>query len=333
MLYELDGSNGDPGLNLSPLASMQTQQASEHVAILLSTYNGASFLARQLDSLIAQTHQNWTIYASDDGSSDSTLEILEQYREKLGTERLEIINGPRQGFCRNFFSLIRRQEIQSPYYAFCDQDDLWFPDRLSKGLQWMRTQERDVPALFCSRTQLIDEEDQPIGLSPLFSKPPCFENALVQSIAGGNTMLFNNATRNLLAETPPEARIVSHDWWAYILVTGCNGQVAYGPEPTIGYRQHGKNIVGSNSSLRDRLARARKMCTGTFRTWTDSNLQALSFFKKDLTPRNQLTLLLFERSRQSSLANRLRFLYRSSVHRQSPGETLGLVAAAVLHRI
>lgn len=333
MLYELDGSNGAPGLNLSPLASMQTQQASEHVAILLSTYNGASFLARQLDSLIAQTHQDWTIYASDDGSSDSTLEILEQYREKLGAKRLEIIDGPRQGFCRNFFSLIRRQEIQAPYYAFCDQDDLWFADRLSKGLQWMRTQEQAVPALFCSRTQLIDEEDQPIGLSPLFSKPPCFENALVQSIAGGNTMLLNRASRDLLAETPPEAQIVSHDWWAYMLVTGCGGQVAYEPEPTIGYRQHGENIVGSNSSLRDRLVRARKMCTGTFRTWTDSNLQALSFFKKDLTPRNQLTLLLFERSRQSSLANRLRFLYRSSVHRQSPGETLGLVAAAVLHRI
>lgn len=333
MQRKLDGSNGDNGLNRPSFSSAQATSSAEHIAILLSTYNGASFLARQLDSLLSQTHQDWTIYASDDGSSDSTLAILEEYRERLGDERVVILAGPRQGFAKNFLSLLRRESIQASYFAFCDQDDQWFPERLEMGLQQLRTLPSDIPALYCSRTQLIDENDHPIGLSPLFKKPPCFENALVQSIAGGNTMLFNQATRLLLSQTPPDIHIVSHDWWTYILVTGCGGQVFYTPTPTIGYRQHGRNIVGSNSSPRDRLIRVGKMFKGTFRGWTDDNLRALSFFKSHLAPQNQATLGLFEQGRKASLIRRLKLIHRSAVHRQTFPGTIDLIAAAVLHRI
>lgn len=333
MQRKLDGSNGDNGLNRSSFSSAQATNSAEHVAILLSTYNGASFLARQLDSLLAQSHQDWTIYASDDGSSDSTLDILENYRQRLGSERLVILPGPQQGFAKNFMSLLRRDSIRAPYFAFCDQDDLWHPERLEVGLRQLRALPPNIPALSCSRTQLIDEHDRPIGLSPLFKKPPCFENALVQSIAGGNTMLFNQATRLLLSQTPPDTHIVSHDWWTYILVTGCGGHVFYTSTPTISYRQHGKNIVGANSSPRDRLIRVGKMFKGTFRAWTDDNLRALSFFKSQLSPPNQATLGLFEQGRQASLIRRLKLIHRSAVHRQTLPGTIGLIAAAVLHRI
>lgn len=320
-------------MNLSLSAAKHASTAPAHVAILLSTYNGANFLARQLDSLLAQTHQDWTIYASDDGSSDTTLSILEHYRERLGFDRLVVFSGPRQGFAKNFLSLINRESVQADYFAFCDQDDLWLPERLALGLQQLRPVAQEIPTLYCSRTQLIDEDDRPIGLSPLFRKPPCFENALVQSIAGGNTMLLNQATRQLLTQTPPDVHIVSHDWWAYILVTGCGGQVFYAATPTIGYRQHGRNIVGSNSSPRDRLVRVCKMFKGTFRAWTDDNLRALAFFSNRLSPRSQTTLHLFEQGRQASLLQRLTLMHRSAVHRQTLPGTLGLVAAAVLHRI
>lgn len=333
MQYQLDGSNSSAELNAVQPTLVKGAATPRHVAILLSTYNGASFLARQLDSLLAQTHEDWTIYASDDGSNDSTLEILGRYRERLGPARLVIFSGPQQGFAKNFLSLTRQQSIQAPYFAFCDQDDLWHPERLAMGLQHLHRQDLNCPALYCSRTQLIDENDHPIGLSPLFSKPPCFENALVQSIAGGNTMLFNQAARQLLSQTPPDIDIVSHDWWAYILLTGCGGQVLYAPTPTIGYRQHGQNIVGSNSSLRDRMVRVGKMFKGTFRTWTDDNLHALSFFTHQLTPRSLATLRLFEQGRQASLIRRLKLMHRSAIHRQTLPGTLGLVAAAVLHRI
>lgn len=299
----------------------------------MSTYNGERFLAEQLDSLVAQTHKEWTIYASDDGSSDTTLAILAQFQAQLGNERLIILSGPHQGFAANFLSLLARNEIQAPYFAFCDQDDLWAPDRLARGVKWIRSIPTEHPGLFCSRTELIDSQGHPIGLSPLFERPPTFENALVQSIAGGNTMLFNAAARELLRQTPKSEIIISHDWWAYLLVTGCGGTVTYEKQPTVGYRQHSSNLVGSNSSLSERALRVRKMFEGTFRHWMDANLHALAYFRHRLTPDNQKTLQTFEQARISGLSQRLLLIRKSGVHRQSPLGTLGLAAAAILQRI
>ncbi|MBM7063156.1 glycosyltransferase family 2 protein [Pseudomonas sp. UL073] len=311
----------------------RTATQTEKVAILLSTYNGAAYLAEQLDSLVAQTHTNWQIYASDDGSGDATLEILRHYQHQLGGHRLTLFEGPRQGFAANFLGTLQRQEFQAQYYAFCDQDDLWQPDRLALGIAWMRNIPDEQPALYCSRTQLVDAQGQPLGLSPLFSEAPSFRNALVQSIAGGNTMLFNQATRALLQGTDRTARIISHDWWTYILVSGCGGQVFYNPEPTIRYRQHERNLMGSNSSLNDRLKRLGQMFAGTFREWNDANLHALAPLRNLLTRDNQTTLELFEQARHASLPQRALLLQRSGVYRQTLTGNLGLAAATLLQRI
>ena len=103
-------------------------------AILLCTYNGARFLAEQLDSLEAQTHQNWIVISSDDGSTDQTLEILYQYQAKWPAGKLTIRSGPQKGFCQNFLSLACDPEIKADYYAFCDQDDVWLIDKLKMGI-------------------------------------------------------------------------------------------------------------------------------------------------------------------------------------------------------
>lgn len=311
----------------------QASRGSEHVAILLSTHNGEAFLAEQLDSLIAQTHQNWCIYASDDGSRDATLQILEDYRSRLGEDRLIILPGPCRGFAANFLSLLRRDEIKAAYFAFCDQDDRWIPERLTTGLDWIREVPANSPALFGSRTQLIDSSGTPVGLSQLFERSPSFKNALVQSIAGGNTMLFNGATRELMRDTPVDERIIAHDWWAYLLVTGCGGRVFYEKRPTVAYRQHPRNLIGSNSGMRDRMIRVRRMFKGTFRDWTEANIHALAHFRTRLTPGNQKTLRLFEKARESGLPERLQLITKSGVHRQSLFGTLGLAAAAILQRI
>jgi glycosyltransferase involved in cell wall biosynthesis len=307
-------------------------QSDKHVAILLSTYNGEDFLSEQLDSLIQQTHTNWSIYASDDGSSDATLNILQSYRERIGVDRMYILKGPQHGFAANFLSMLRREEIQATYFAFCDQDDIWVPQRLEAGVRWMEKLPVERPLLYCSSTSLIDAQGTSIGASPLFGKPPCFKNALVQSIGGGNTMLLNEAARDLLKQTLIDTPIISHDWWAYILVSGCGGAVAYNKEPTVHYRQHGKNIIGSNSE-RNRLLRFRRMLHGTFREWNDANLKAISPFKMHLTQENLRTLELFEQCRKASLLTRLRLIRQSGVHRQTLADTLGLLAAAILQRL
>lgn len=327
----------DEGLN-GPLARMTGASKTDsprmqHVAILLSTYNGERFLEEQLNSLITQSHSGWTIYASDDGSTDGTLAILEDYRIKLGPERLTILAGPKQGFAKNFLSMVKNASIQADYFAFCDQDDIWLPERLSTAIARLQSIPNNQPALFCSRTRLIDEKGSPIGLSPLFSKPACFKNAIVQSIAGGNTMLFNNSARTLLANTHTEQTIISHDWWLYILVSGCGGHVHYSSQPLVNYRQHGNNLIGSNSSFRDRLVRIEKIFKGTFREWNESNLVGLSTFKEHLTPESLRAFVQFQECRHTSLLRRLALISSSGLYRQTAAGQLGLFIATIFKRI
>ena len=169
------------------------------VAILMGTKNGQQFLAQQLDSLEVQTHQNWMLIASDDGSSDDTLRILKVYQAKWPAGKVIIKEGPKQGFCVNFLSLACDPNIKADYYAFCDQDDVWLPTKLEVALEnIIQHQEENVPYVYCGRTSYVNENLKKIGCSPLFAFPRTFRNALIQSIAGGNTMVFNQSAKNAL---------------------------------------------------------------------------------------------------------------------------------------
>ena len=319
-----------------PVASrsyIASELAACKVAILLCTYNGAEFLAEQLESFTWQTHNNWVVYASDDGSSDATLGILQRFQSMHGEARLIILAGPRQGFAKNFMSLVNNPEVVADYFAFSDQDDVWHSDKLERGLLGLADTPATQPALFCSRTRLIDAAGKSIGFSPLFPKSPSFRNALVQSLAGANTMLLNAAARALLSYTPEDAQIVSHDWLAYLLVSGCGGTIVYDPTPTLDYRQHGSNLIGSNSSISDRWVRIRKMFTGTFREWNRHNLYALSNCHKQFTQANYAVLEYFTKARESSLLERLFLLKKSGVYRQCLTDNIGLVVAASIGRV
>jgi glycosyltransferase involved in cell wall biosynthesis len=305
----------------------------DRVAILLCTYNGSAFLDQQLESFASQTHDNWVIYASDDGSSDETLDILTGFQTKYGQDRLTVCSGPRQGFAKNFMSLVKNHTITADYFAFSDQDDIWLEDKLERSIAKLAGSPQGVPTLYCSRTRLINADRRVTGFSPLFTKLPGFRNALVQSLAGANTMLINNAARDLLAETADDAHIVAHDWLAYLLVSGCGGKVIYDPVPTLDYRQHGGNLIGANSSLKERLVRLGKMCSGRFSRWSSQNLYILNSFKPKLTPENRLTLSDFEQARQSSFIRRLSLMRKSGVYRQTPQGNVSLILAACLNKI
>ncbi|MFC3608436.1 glycosyltransferase family 2 protein [Stutzerimonas tarimensis] len=306
---------------------------SRRVAILLCTYNGARYLGEQLDSFERQTHRDWVIYASDDGSTDETLDLLRRYQARLGEDRLVMLNGPRKGFAWNFLSLVRNPSIEADFFAFSDQDDIWHDDKLARGLDRLKRIPAGTPALFCARTRLVDEAGQVLGYSPLFSKLPSFRNALVQSLAGANTMLLNAAARQLLIGVPEGARVVSHDWLTYILVTGCGGEVFYDAQPTLDYRQHGGNIIGSNASLTDRFKRIRKMMSGTFRDWNRDNLKAIRQAQPLFTPENRQVLRQFMMARKSSALARVRLLRKAGLYRQTMSGNIGLLLAAGMGKI
>lgn len=307
--------------------------AQSKVAILLCTYHGQHYLAEQLDSFVAQTHANWEVWVSDDGSLDDTHTILEEYQQKWPASRLSVYFGPAEGFSANFLSLTCRAGIEADYYAYSDQDDIWEPNKLARAVEWLETIPENIPALYCSRTRLVDANNNEIGLSPLFSKPPSFANALMQSIGGGNTMVFNNATRDLLREAGKNLPVITHDWWAYMVVAGCGGKVFYDSEPTLRYRQHDGNLVGMNATWPARFKRIRMFWQGRFRAWNDGNIAALRAMSHRLTPENREILERFARAREMSLIPRLIHLKRSGLYRQTVLGNLGLVAAAVFRKL
>jgi glycosyltransferase involved in cell wall biosynthesis len=303
------------------------------VAILLATYQGQKYLAEQLASFAAQTHHNWEVWASDDGSQDDTHTILEQYEKHWPFGRLSIHNGPAEGFAANFLSLTCKANIAADYYAYADQDDVWEDDKLERAVQCLQAVPAHIPALYCGRTLLVDQHNREIGFSCLHHKAPTFQNALVQTIAGANTIVFNNAARALLQEAGERIPVVSHDWWAYMLVSGCGGRVFYDAKATLRYRQHENNLVGMNASWPARFKRIRMLWQGRFKQWNDSNIVALESMAHRLTPESRSVLEQFAAARKMGLLPRLIHLKRSGIYRQRLLGNLGLIAAAVFRKL
>src|SRR6185369_4016995 len=297
-----------------PLAEVKTTSPS--VAILMCTKDGAAFIGRQLQSIAEQSHTNWALFVSDDGSQDDTGEIVRRFAEGQ-RQTVSLRAGPQKGVCANFLSLAVDPQIDADYYAFCDQDDIWYRDKLARALAWFATVPGDVPAVYCGRTELISTEEEPLGWSQLFARRPTFQNALVQNLGGGNTMMFNRAAKKLV-ECAGLREVVVHDWWVYQLVSGAGGLVHYDPQPMLRYRQHSANLIGSNLSLSARLLRLRMVLDGRFRDWNDTNLDALQRLPDGiLMPVNRETLRLFAGARSAPLPQRIYLLRRSGVYRQT----------------
>jgi Glycosyltransferases involved in cell wall biogenesis len=303
------------------------------VAILLCTYNGEAFLVEQLQSIREQSWTNWQLWVSDDGSQDGTVALLQKTQEEWGEEKMKIRFGPRHGVATNFLALATAQEIDADYYAYCDQDDIWQPDKLRRALKTLRDVADETPALYGTRTLLIDEHGTKFGASPFFDKKPSFANALVQCIAGGNTMVFNRAARKLLCFAGSDINIPAHDWWTYLLVSGCGGTVIYDGFPSVLYRQHGDNQVGSNRSFNAQWMRASRLWQGDFCTWNERNIHELEAVSDLLTEKNQKMLEQFDRLRKVPLGKRLRLFWRSGLYRQTLGGNLGLLAAVVAGKL
>jgi glycosyltransferase involved in cell wall biosynthesis len=313
---------------------MQDQLTPEgRVAILLATFNGDRFLSAQLDSLESQFHQDWFVIASDDGSSDNTLKILKEYQERWPEGKLSIRTGPEQGFCQNFLSMACDGEIKADFYAFCDQDDVWLPTKLTTAINNIhKNQEDTIPYVYCGRTTYVDEKLKKLGCSPLFSFPRTFRNALIQSIAGGNTMVFNQKTKDLL-EKVGIVDHPSHDWWLYQLTTGAGGDVFYDPIPQVLYRQHRDALVGGNNSVGARLERISMVLKGQFRRWSDQNIAILENAKPYFKHGSKETLELFETLRNAKLKDRFRLLEVTGLYRQTWRGTISLLLAALFKKI
>jgi len=134
---------------------LQHDPNAETVDILMAVYNGAETLPAQLKSFDAQTHPHWRLLASDDGSRDNSLQILQTFASRHPSGKVKIIQGPQTGASENFLGLLRHVADQGRaprWIAFSDQDDVWLPDKISRAMNALRQNGPTHPALYCSRT-------------------------------------------------------------------------------------------------------------------------------------------------------------------------------------
>ena len=303
------------------------------IGILMCTLNGMKYLDDQLDSITKQSYDNWHLFVSDDGSTDRTLEILNKFSKLYGENKITILRGPRQGATKNFLFLVKATFKKCKYFAFCDQDDIWYENKLILAIGSLSHVAPSVPSLYCSSTQYISEFGESLQTSYIFKRTANFKNALVQSIAGGNTMVFNQATANLLASTPCHVNLVTHDWWTYILVSGHDGWIHYDQKPTIDYRQHSEALVGENQSFKAKFIRIRKLLNGSYRQWNTENLEALTNYYENLTPENQKTLDWFKKMKSKFLLIRTIAYIFSGIRRQTFIGSIALFIGVLLNRV
>ena len=303
------------------------------IAVLMSTYNGQTYLEQQLDSIQNQDYKNWTLYVNDDGSKDATLDILKRYQKKWGNKKLIIRRGPQKGFAQNFLQMICDKKIHADLYFLCDQDDVWMSHKLSHTLKKMSKLDLSKPTLYCARTTYVSRDAKRIlGESDLFLKPPSFRNAIVQSIAGGNTMAFNNHLKEV-TQRYPKADIVSHDWWLYILNELVGGKTLYDKESTILYRQHSRSLIGANTGFLAKLKRLRMLINGTYRHYNSQHL--MIFNKVNLFGLRQNIKIIdrFFIERDKPLKIRINMIDRLGIYRQTWDGHIGLYLGAMLRKL
>lgn len=302
------------------------------VAILMGSYNGSKYIGQQIESIASQTHANWRLVVSDDGSTDDTLTQIEQHTQDWAPGQLTVRQGPRQGFCQNFLSMACDTMIRADMYAFSDQDDVWLPNKLQVAVEHIQQHAHpEQPYVYCGRTTYVRDNLKPYEQSTLFVYPRTFRNAMIQSIAGGNTMVFNQAAKKLI-EQAGMVPTVSHDWWLYQLVTGAGGRVFYDPATYILYRQHAAALVGGNTAFFARVKRIFMALQGRLGVWSDRNILALNQARHLLTPESREILDLFVRLRRSTLAQRFRMIEVCGLYRQTWRGTISLIVAAVFKK-
>lgn len=311
---------------------MKQTSSLSSIAILLCSYEGEKYIEEQLISITLQTYPNWKLFISDDGSKDRTLSIIQKFKARQ-RKILEIFEGPEKTFASNFISLTKRPEIKSTYYAWADQDDIWNKKKLEKAIRWLNHQSSSRPLLYCSRTILVDHMNRFIKPSPLFKKSKTFQNALVQNIAGGNTMIFNEKARQLFIKSSKNREIFAHDWLMYQIITACGGIIYYDEKPRLRYRQHANNVLAMSNNIEAKIRHLKSIWQDKYRVWNSQNIDALDQIYNHMTIQNQIIFGHFKKLKKTSIFKRFLFFKKSGIYRQTFLQNISLVLTVLLNKI
>ncbi len=298
------------------------------VEILLSTYKAGPYLEQLLDSLWAQDYTDFCLLVRDDGSGDGTVDLTRRYLAQRPCTRL--LESQHLGAGRSFLALLREVDPAAGYAAFCDQDDVWQPGKLTTAVDALRR--TDGPALYCSAVELVDHDLSKIKIHRRCVKGPSFENALVENVATGCTIVLNRPAIDLLSSRMPDDFIM-HDAWCYVVVAGC-GTVLYDPHPQVLYRLHSSNAIGVSTSAPSEWTNRllRELRSGREHLLTRQALELRRLYSDRLHPSAMDCLVEFLAS-QSTLTSRLVYSLRGKTHFQRQMDNLAYRLLYLAHRV
>lgn len=238
----------------------------KNILVLMSTYNGEKYLPKLLDSVLSQNEVNVSILVRDDGSTDNTINILEEYKK---FNNIRYYKGDNIGYAKSFWNLLTNCDDYD-FYAFCDQDDIWLPNKLINAIYNIEKniKNRNEPILYTSN--VIPVNNNMDILNDKFFKCKNVLNpyeSLQKSILPGCTFVFNYYAKEILKKY--QGYMESHDWAAYTIITTL-GKVIYDKNSYIYYRIHENNTIGTSNS---KIA--------------DFNLKVKRFFKKSDNTRSR----------------------------------------------
>ena len=207
------------------------------VQVLLSTYNGEKYIKEQIESIIKQEEVEISLLVRDDGSTDKTIEILEEISKN--NTNIKFYKGENKGPARSFMELVQKSE-EANYYAFADQDDVWETRKIISAIK--KLNKTDIPELYISSVTIVDENLEHIGKKEVQGKFT-FEGEMIKNFAIGCTQVFNKKLRDIINLYEPQY-IIMHDSWITRVCYAIGGNVIIDENSYIKYRQHSNNVVG-----------------------------------------------------------------------------------------
>lgn len=251
------------------------------VAIILATYNGEKYISEQLDSLINQTVDDFVCYIHDDGSTDRTVQICQNYKKAYPEKFIILDYAPTGGAKNNFLSLMR--QVNSDYILFCDQDDVWLPNKIEEMIRAVDGISEDFLAF--SDLKIVDERLRIIENSFYQSthvnvEKINYKNALIKGYIPGCTMMVNRGLLEKALYYHDIDNIKMHDWWLVLIALISDSRLVYVNKSLGLYRQHSANTIGAmNQSTIDRICfNMKRIINGTLKTEKKKNI---------MTPRRQ----------------------------------------------
>lgn len=283
----------------------------EKVVILMSTYNGELYLQEQIDSILNQEGIIPYLIIRDDGSTDNTTTILNNYKNHYNN--IEVLLNNNKGCKTSFYELCKYSIKKFPnnnFFAFADQDDVWLPNKLSEALKYLKGEDINIPLLYYCQTKSVDRD---LNYLPVQSstRDLDFPETCISYAAAGCTMVFNRVSLSLFLLAKPN-QMYLHDSWMYKMVSVCGGKILADSNSYILYRQHGNNIVGSNHSRFSQLKRRMSTLFQSDNKRSSEIKNIITVYQKYISDDKFRTLKLLS-DYQQNLRNKIKIILSTEI--------------------